>query len=220
MGRPLYLWPPCVAARCGHCIFCPVVLKILLSIYLSSVFHRLISAVADWMSAILAHMVGLSANLGCRSETCCTWLAENTGRKKSPKIRHLSTIAQLCRTIYSQLRHVSTVGKQQYLPHMSLPYGELRPTSGWDRFVIWGTPGNFDGFRVLAALLHGTLEVGVSQTLRRWTAGRPSLGIGPHSSLPLWFLSFFFLMAALRSGCGHYIFIMWFILSFFFFSLA
>ena len=28
-------------------------------------------------------------------------------------------------------------------------------------------PGNFNGFRVLAALLHGTLVVGVSQTLRR-----------------------------------------------------
>jgi len=28
---------------------------------------------------------GLSANLGCRSETCCTWLAENRGRKKSSK---------------------------------------------------------------------------------------------------------------------------------------
>jgi len=25
---------------------------------------------------------GLSANLECRSEMCCTWLAENTGRKK------------------------------------------------------------------------------------------------------------------------------------------
>jgi len=45
----------------------------------SSFFPRLISAVADWMSAILA-------NLWCRSETCCTRLAENTGRKKSPKI--------------------------------------------------------------------------------------------------------------------------------------
>jgi len=28
---------------------------------------------------------GLNANLGCRSETCCTWLIENTGCKKSPK---------------------------------------------------------------------------------------------------------------------------------------
>ena len=30
--------------------------------------------------------------------------------------------------------------------------------------VVWGTPSNFN---VLAALLHGTLVMGVSQTLRR-----------------------------------------------------
>jgi len=34
------------------------------------------------------------------------------------------------------------------------------------RWRVWGTPSNFNGFRVLAALLHGTLVVGVSQTLR------------------------------------------------------
>jgi len=45
---------------------------------------------------------------------------------------------------------------------------------------VWGTPANFNGFRVLAALLHGTLVVGVSQTaaLNRerhlYSAGRPS----------------------------------------------
>jgi len=33
--------------------------------------------------------------------------------------------------------------------------------------VVWGTPANFNGFRVLAALLHGTPVLGVSQTLRR-----------------------------------------------------
>jgi len=32
---------------------------------------------------------------------------------------------------------------------------------------VWGIPATFNGFRVLAALLHGTLVVGVSQTLRR-----------------------------------------------------
>jgi len=32
---------------------------------------------------------------------------------------------------------------------------------------VWGIPANFNGFRILAALLHGTLVVGVSQTLRR-----------------------------------------------------
>ena len=33
--------------------------------------------------------------------------------------------------------------------------------------LVGGTPANFNGFRVLAALLHSTLVVGVSQTLRR-----------------------------------------------------
>ena len=46
--------------------------------------------------------------------------------------------------------------------------------------LVWGTQGNFNGFRVLAALLHDTLVVGVSQTaaLNRgrqlYSAGRPS----------------------------------------------
>jgi len=31
---------------------------------------------------------------------------------------------------------------------------------------VWGTPANFNGFRVLAASLHGSQVVGVSQTLR------------------------------------------------------
>ena len=45
---------------------------------------------------------------------------------------------------------------------------------------VWGTPATFNGFRVLAALLHGTPVVGVSQTaaLNRgrhlYSAGRPS----------------------------------------------
>ena len=33
--------------------------------------------------------------------------------------------------------------------------------------LVWGTPGNFNGFGVLAALLHGILVVGVIQTLGR-----------------------------------------------------
>ena len=32
--------------------------------------------------------------------------------------------------------------------------------------VVWGNPASFNGFRVLAAFLHGTPVVGVSQTLR------------------------------------------------------
>jgi len=46
--------------------------------------------------------------------------------------------------------------------------------------VVWGIPSNFNGFRVLAALLHGTPVLGISQTaaLNRGrylcSAGRPS----------------------------------------------
>jgi len=35
------------------------------------------------------------------------------------------------------------------------------------RWWVWGTPANFNGFLRLGKLLHGTLVVGVSQTLRR-----------------------------------------------------
>jgi len=78
--------------------------------------------------------------------------------------------------------------KQQCLPHMSSQYGELWPTSGWDPLASLGTSANSNGFHVLAALLHGTLVVAVSQTLRRWTEGATynirqgghQVGIGSH----------------------------------------
>jgi len=98
-------------------------------------------------------------------------LAENTGRKKSPKNRHLGTIAQLCRAMSSQQRHISTIGQNLIssnifftCSHNMVNFGALAAEIGT---VVWGTPANFNGFRVLAALLHGTVVVGVSQTLRR-----------------------------------------------------
>jgi len=96
---------------------------------------------------------GLSANLGCMSETCCTWLAGNAGCKISPKSRHLRTIEQLCRAISSQLRHVSTIGKNwlssnmsSTCPHNMVNFGLLAAEICWR---VWGTPANFNGFRVL-----------------------------------------------------------------------
>jgi len=80
----------------------------------------------------------------------------NAGRKNDGKTRHLGNIAQLCRAISSQLRQVSTIGKkpvkQRYHPHMSLQYGELRPTSGWDRFVSLGHRRKFQGLSCLGSL--------------------------------------------------------------------
>ena len=106
---------------------------------------------------------------------------------------HLGTIAQLCRAISSQLRHVSTIGKNllssnisSTCPHNMVNFG---PLAAEIISLVWGTPGNFNGFRVLAALLVGTPVLGISQTLWRWTEGATyiwraaiTLGIGPHFS--------------------------------------
>jgi len=46
--------------------------------------------------------------------------------------------------------------------------------------VVWGTPANFNGFRFLVALLHGSLVVGVSQSLRLWTEGATYIRQGGH----------------------------------------
>jgi len=53
-------------------------------------------------------------------------------------------------------------------PDNMVNFGPLTAEIPWR---VWGTPTNFNGFRgfrILVALLHGTLMVvGVSQTLRR-----------------------------------------------------
>jgi len=48
-------------------------------------------------------------------------------------------------------------------PHNMVNFG---PLAAEISLPVWGTPANFNGFRVLAALLHGSQIVGISQTLR------------------------------------------------------
>jgi len=97
---------------------------------------------------------------------CCTWLAENTGRKN----RHLRTIGQLRRAVSSQLRHISTIGKKNLLnsniscrcPHNMADRGLLTAEICWP---VWGTPANFNGFRVLASLQQRRRSPKANQTL-------------------------------------------------------
>jgi len=71
--------------------------------------------------------------------------------------------------IVVKLRHVSTIGKNllnsntssSTYPHNMVNFGLLTVEICWR---VWGTLENFNGLRVLAALMHGTLVVGVSQT--------------------------------------------------------
>jgi len=131
---------------------------------------------------------------------CCTRLAANTGRKNYAKNRHLRTIAQLCRAISSQLRNISIIGKklvkQQYFPHIIIiiiiiiikciyeahfrgchacPYNIVNFGRLAAEIVslVWGTPANFNGFRVLAALLHSQTAA-LNRGHHLYMAGRPS----------------------------------------------
>jgi len=108
---------------------------------------------------------------------CRTRLAGNTGRKNDAKNRHLRTIAQVCRAMSSQLSHVSTIGKklvkQQYLP--TCPYNMVNFGQLAAEIVslVWDTPANFNGFRVLAALLHGQTAL-LNKGRHLYSAGWPS----------------------------------------------
>jgi len=117
--------------------------------------------------------------------------------KKSPKIRYLRTIAQLCRArifankacIGNQKKNLLNSSISPTCPHNMVNFSPIAA-----EILVWGTPANFIGFRVLAALLHGTLVVGVGQTLQHWEEGTTCIRqgghhvvIGPHSSCLLTF---------------------------------
>ena len=171
----VWLWPPCVAD--ADIIF------FALGFFLLSIFF-LSSPNLSGRRLDVYHTSTHGVALERRSEMCCTRLAGNTGRKNDAKNRHLRTIAQLCRAISPQIRHVSTIGKKLLSSDISptCPYNIVNFSSLAAEIVslVWGTSANFNGFRVLTSLLHGTLLVGVSQTavLNRgrnlYSAGRPS----------------------------------------------
>jgi len=99
---------------------------------------------------------------------CCTQLAKNTGRKKSPFWHHHTTlwgcIFAATTGIDNRKKNLLNIDTSSTCPHNMMNFGLLTAEICWR---VWGTPANFNGFRVLAALLHGTLVVGVRQTLRR-----------------------------------------------------
>jgi len=169
-GFLLYLFMAALCSR-GPLYLCPVVSFYLLSS--SSFFsspnlsgHRL-----DVYHTSTHGVALVRINLECRSEMCCTQLTANTGRKKVAKKSPSGHHRTICRAISSQLRHVSTIGKNLLSSNISstCPRNMVNfgPLAAQIVSLVWGTPANVNGFGVLAALLHGILVVGVSQTLRR-----------------------------------------------------
>jgi len=94
------------------------------------------------------------------SETCCTQLAENTGRKNEAKKNtiwapsHNFVGLYLCNQgIYRQSeKNLLSSDISSTYPHNMVNFGLLTAEICWR---VWGTPANFNGFRILAALLHG-----------------------------------------------------------------
>ena len=63
---------------------------------------------------------------------------------------------------------------------MSPQYGELQPTSGWDRLTSLGYPCKFQLVSRVGSVTAQHLVVGVSQTLRRRTEGATYIRQGDH----------------------------------------
>ena len=95
--------------------------------------------------------------------------------KNSPSVHHRTTLSgYIFATKADSDNRKKKLVRQQYLPHMSTcPHIMVNfgPRVAEISSVVWGTQSNFNGFRVLASLLHGIRAVGANQTLRRWTEG-------------------------------------------------
>ena len=145
----------------------------MVSSFFLSFFPCLISAVEDLCLPYFHTWCGLSTTLGCRSETCCTQLAENTGCKNRQKFaicdsaHHHTTLSSYIfatkASIDNRKKKLLNSKVSPTCPYNMVNFGLLAAEIV---LLVLGTPGNFNGFRVLAALLHGTLVAGVSQTLR------------------------------------------------------
>jgi len=112
-----------------------------LSLFLLFCFCHLISAVGDGCLPYFHTWCGLSVNLECRSEMCCTRLAENAGRKKSPSAHHRTTLLGY---IFATKARIDNRKKNLLSSNISSrcppQYGALWPTSGWDRSGSFGHP--------------------------------------------------------------------------------
>jgi len=126
---------------------------------------------------------------------CCMRLARNTGPPKiatdSPFAHNRTTLSSYIFATKARIDNRKKLVKQQYLlsstcPHNIVNFGPITTEICWR---VWGTPANFNGFRVLAALLHGTLVVASAKLCGVEQRAPPifgrvaiTLGIGPHSS--------------------------------------
>jgi len=99
-------------------------------------------------------------NLRCGSETCCTRLAgkhsTQESRQKSPSGHHRTTLSGYFFATKAHIDNRKKLVKQRYVLHMSHNMVNFGPLAAEIGLPVCGTPANFNGFRVLAALLHSS----------------------------------------------------------------
>ena len=109
-------------------------------------------------------------------------------RQKSPSGHHRTTLSGYIFATTAHIdnrKNVLSSNSSSTCPHNMVNFG---PLAAEIVSSVWDTPANFNGFRVLATLLHGTLVVGVSQTAafnrgrHLYSAGRPSRWAFAHIS--------------------------------------
>jgi len=149
--------------------FCPVV-----SFYLLFFIPCLISAAADCMSTILAHMAWPYCKFRMQVWNvlhAARWkyLKYKNDAKKLPSVHHPTTSSGY---IFATKARIDIRKKNLLSSNISptCPYNTV--SVGWLAAeivsLVWGTPANFNGFHVLAALLH------IQTAAHLYSAGWPS----------------------------------------------
>ena len=158
--------------RAGHYI-------LLCGVYLSFFFFcYLFSAVGDWMSTILLHMVWPYCKFRMQVWNLLHAAHRKYGTqkwcKKSPSAHHRTMLSGCIFATKACVDNRKKLIKQQYVLYMAPQYGELRSTNGWDRFGSLGHPSKFQRVSHLAYVIAAMSLTGPNQTLHNIS---PSTGL-------------------------------------------
>ena len=86
---------------------------------------------------------------------CCTQLAGNVGPKKSPSGHHRTNLLGYVFTTKAHIDNRKKLVKQHYLPTFRGNMVNFGLLMAEIISLVLVTPANFNGFCILAALLHG-----------------------------------------------------------------
>ena len=126
--------------------------------------------------------------------------------QKSPSAHHRTTLSDYIFAIKVRISNWKKLVKQQYLPHMSSQYGELRPTSSWYLLASLGHPSKFQRVSHLGSITARHSSSGrqlnfavLNRGHHLYSAGQPSRWALAHIVFILWCSTFI-----LIGECVHF----------------